>query len=292
MTTDAFTSPLSRTFVSQRLRMHYLDWGNPDAPDLILVHGGQDHAHNWDWVARELRKDWHILTPDLRGHGDSAWPSDGNYAISAYVYDLAQLVLQRGKRPVSVVGHSLGGVISTRYAALYPDAVRRLVTIEGITSTPQIPIHGDDPPVADRVRAWIDTQREFATRLPRRYATLEEAHARMRENNAHLSDAQTRHLTAHAVMQNEDGTYSWKFDDYARRGNGLDISRAEERALIGMIECPVLLLHGQESWMANPDEDGRAALFRDARVVSFEGAGHWIHHDQTERFLDVLRGFL
>ena len=61
-------------------------------PPLILQHGGRDHSRSWDWVAEELRHDWHVICPDLRGHGDSAWSADGNYSFNAYVYDFAQLV--------------------------------------------------------------------------------------------------------------------------------------------------------------------------------------------------------
>ena len=69
----ATLGPTSHTYFSQRLRLHYTDWGNPDAPPMILIHGGRDHCRNWDWVAQELRDDWHIIAPDLRGHGDSAF---------------------------------------------------------------------------------------------------------------------------------------------------------------------------------------------------------------------------
>ena len=62
--------PTSRVFFSQRLRLHYVDWGNPSAPPLVLLHGGRDHCRNWDWVAERLRSEWHIIAPDLRGHGD------------------------------------------------------------------------------------------------------------------------------------------------------------------------------------------------------------------------------
>ena len=79
---------LPGVFFSQRLRLHYVDWGNPEAPPLLLVHGGRDHCRNWDWVAQALRKDWHVICPDLRGHGDSQWSPDGNYSMSAYIYDL------------------------------------------------------------------------------------------------------------------------------------------------------------------------------------------------------------
>ena len=53
--------PTSSYYVSQRLRLHYVDWGNEDKPLLLLVHGGRDHARSWDWVARELRDEWHVL---------------------------------------------------------------------------------------------------------------------------------------------------------------------------------------------------------------------------------------
>ena len=71
--------PTSHSFISQRLRLHYVDWGNENAPPLILLHGGRDHCRNWDWVAQRLRNDYHIIAPDLRGHGDSAYaPSGGD----------------------------------------------------------------------------------------------------------------------------------------------------------------------------------------------------------------------
>src|ERR1700712_3929688 len=126
------SGPTSNSFVSQRLRLHYVDWGNPDAPPLILLHGGRDHCRNWDWVASQLRDDWHVIAPDLRGHGDSDWPSDGQYPMANYVYDLAQLIHQQKLAPVTLIAHSLGGNISLRYAGVYPETGRRLVAIEGL----------------------------------------------------------------------------------------------------------------------------------------------------------------
>ena len=73
----ATLGPTSHTYFSQRLRLHYTDWGNPDAPPMILIHGGRDHCRNWDWVAEHFRHDYHIIAPDLRGHGDSEWMIGG-----------------------------------------------------------------------------------------------------------------------------------------------------------------------------------------------------------------------
>ena len=128
--------PTSQTYISQRLRLHYVDWGNETAPPLILLHGGRDHCRSWDWVAQELRKDWHVIAPDLRGHGDSAWSADGEYSARACVYDFAQLIHQKKLAPVTIVAHSYGGNIALRYAGIYPDNVRKLVAIEGLGPSP------------------------------------------------------------------------------------------------------------------------------------------------------------
>src|SRR5215471_18071611 len=129
--------PTSRNYISQRLRLHYVDWGNPDAPPLILLHGGRDHCRNWDWVAEALRDRYHIIAPDLRGHGDSAWSASGHYTMANHIYDLAQLIHQQELAPVAIVAHSLGGNIASRYAGIYPEAVRRLVVIEGLGPPPR-----------------------------------------------------------------------------------------------------------------------------------------------------------
>src|SRR3546814_12717542 len=73
------SGPISNSFISQRLKLHYVDWGNESAPPLLLVHGGRDHCRSWDWVAERLADRYHIIAPDLRGHGDSAWSPDGQY---------------------------------------------------------------------------------------------------------------------------------------------------------------------------------------------------------------------
>ncbi len=283
--------PTSNIFVSQRLRLHYLDWGNAGAPPLILLHGGRDHARSWDWLARAFRDRWHIICPDLRGHGDSAWSPDGVYSMPSYVSDLAQLIHQLGQ-PVSIVAHSLGGAIALLYAGLYPERVRRLVAIEGLGQLPEEIREREALPVAERWRAWIDERRALSARRPRRYATLEEAYARMQAQNGFLSAEQARHLTLHGTSRNEDGTYSWKFDNYVRLAAQLELTDSELSTLWHHIECPVWLVHGANSWASHPGEDGSAAHFRDAKVTSYSDAGHWVHHDRFHSFAEELRDFL
>ena len=284
--------PTSRIYFSQRLRLHYVDWGNTAAPPLILLHGGRDHCRSWDHVAERLRHDWHVIAPDLRGHGDSEWSADGFYAMPGYVYDLAQLVHQQRLAPVSIVAHSLGGNIALRYAGLYPENLKRLVAIEGLGPSPEVIAERARKPMAERMRSWIEFQRGLAGRLPRRYGSIEEALARMQEANLYLSPEQARHFTQHGVNQNEDGTYSWKFDNYVRAWPPYDLPDGELEKLWGRIICPTLLVYGRESWSSNPHDDGRASHFKNARVAMFDKAGHWVHHDQLEKFLAAVRTFL
>jgi pimeloyl-ACP methyl ester carboxylesterase len=284
--------PTSHFFTSQRQRLHYVDWGNPDAPPLILVHGGRDHCRNWDWVAAELRSDWHIIAPDLRGHGDSAWSSDGAYLMPSFVYDLAELIHQLSLAPVSIIGHSLGGNISLRYAGIYPENVARIVAIEGLGPSPDYLAERLRTPPPDRMREAIDRRREVACRHPRRYAGFEEALVRMREQNTHLSEERARHLTRHGLMRNEDGSFGWKFDPYIHALKPSDEDQGQLVTLWNRITCPALLVYGADSWASNPAVDGRAAHLSSARVALIEGAGHWVHHDQFDAFMAEVRGFL
>ena len=284
--------PTSHTYYSQRLRLHYVDWGTPDAPPLILLHGGRDHCRSWDWVAEELRHDWHVIAPDLRGHGDSEWSTDGTYNVMTCVYDLAQLIHQKKLAPVTIVSHSYGGDISLRYTGLYPESVRRIVAIEGLGPSPKILKERENEDYADRIRKWVDDKRGAAGRTPRKYTSLDEAYQRMKEENGYLSAEQAKHLTIHGISQNEDGSYSWKFDNYFRVWPPFDIPMEELHKLWGAITCPTLLLYGADSWASNPAEDGRIDYFKNAEVKLYENAGHWLHHDQFDRFMSDVRAFI
>jgi pimeloyl-ACP methyl ester carboxylesterase len=285
-------APTSQTFISQRLRLNYVDWGNGDAPPLILVHGGRDHARSWDWTAEALRANWHVLAMDHRGHGDSEWVSDGNYRAEDMVYDLAQLVHQLGRGPVTIVSHSLGGNVALRYAGTFPDMVRKIVAIEGLGPSPRRAAEMRSRPYPERMAEWIAKKRAAAGRSPRKYESIEAALARMIEENAYLTEAQARHLTIHGVNRNEDGSFSWKFDPHLNVWPVEDVADEFIHQTWAAIRAPALLLYGAESWASNPTGDGRLDHFRTAEVIEFEHAGHWLHHDQFDRFIATLRDFL
>lgn len=128
--------------------------------------------------------------------------------------------------PVTIVAHSFGGNVALRYAGVYPENVRKLVAIEGLGPSPKMLADRLAKPIDARIREWVEARRGITGRAHRRYATLDEAYAHMRQENHHLSDEQARHLTVHGVSQNEDGTYNWKFDNYMRAFPPYDMAQA------------------------------------------------------------------
>jgi pimeloyl-ACP methyl ester carboxylesterase len=134
--------------------------------------------------------------------------------------------------------------------------------------------------------------RDLEGRKPRNYPTIDAAVKRMEEENPHLTKEMARHLTVHGAKQNADGTYTWKFDNYVRMHSPYEFNVQDARELWNQIRCPVLLIRGEESWAGDPEKDGRASAFHDYRSVTISDAGHWVHHDQLDDFLNVTRQFL
>ena len=281
--------PISHFFYSDRLKLQFWDWGKEGKPALVLVHGGLDHARNWDSVARALRDDFHVYALDLRGHGNSAWAPGAMYSIAEHILDLSALLDIIAGFPVYLIGHSLGGMIVTHYAGLYPNRVKKLVSIEGVGFPANHRVHGLAP---ERMRRWIEDVRKTEGREPRSYPDLESAVARMKEANPHLSDEVARHLTLHGTNWNSDGSMVWKFDNYVRPLAPYGHHIPDVVDIFGQITCPVLLFWGQESFAKEPVDDPRVQAIRNNRIVTVPNAGHWVHHDRLELFLVETKRFL
>ncbi|HEX7037145.1 MAG TPA: alpha/beta hydrolase [Pseudomonadales bacterium] len=279
----------SHSYFSQRLRLHYADWGNADAPHMLLVHGVQDHCHSWDWFAAAFAERYHVLAPDLRGHGDSEWVRGSSYHHLDYLYDLDQLVRQRALIPSILVSHSMGGTVASMLAGVYPECFAALVIIEGVGLWPG---WGDGQPAHARIDEWIRGTRQLASRQPRRYASLEEAYQRMQKANPHLTPERARHLTMHGSNRNEDGSYSWKFDNYTHAWPAFRLPEERVIELWQRIACPVLILNGTEGYPHRIGQDGTARHFANVTVVDVPGAGHWVHHDRLDVVVAEVNGFL
>lgn len=282
-------APTSHVYYSQRLRLHYVDWGNTLAKPMLLVHGVRDHSHTWDALARHFAPQYHVVAPDLRGHGDSEWVHGSSYHFLDYVYDLDQLVLQAELAPATVISHSMGGTLGLILAGCFPEKIERLVVIEAIGLWSKL---AQSTPIQERVHDWVDNTRKLAGRQPRRYASLEDAYSRMQDANPHLTPELARHLTVHGSNQNEDGTFSWKYDNYTHAWPVFNVPLEQLFELWQQITCPVLIINAKGGLKSRVGQDDTAKYFRDVKVVDIDDAGHWTHHDQLERVLEAIEEFL
>jgi pimeloyl-ACP methyl ester carboxylesterase len=280
--------PISQYYYSHRLKLHFWDWGDNGKPNLILVHGSRDHARSWDRIAQAFFSEFRVVAPDLRGHGDSSWALGAIYSIPEFVLDLSALVDIVGRPPVYLIGHSLGGAVVLIYAGIYPQRVKKLVSIEGFGPPPEKLVPRSAP---ERLRKWIENIRDIETRVTRRYPNLEAAVARMKEANPYLTDETARHLTLFGSNWNPDGTLIWKFDNYVRAISPYGFNMEDAQEQWKQITCPCLLFRGLESWAADPEKEGSIQVIPRYKLINVAKAAHWVHHDQPELFIRETRTF-
>src|SRR5690606_30999444 len=147
---------------------------------MLLVHGVQDHCHSWDWFADAFADRYHVLAPDLRGHGDAAWVRGSSYHHLDYLYDLDQLVRQRGLMPSILISHSMGGTLASMLPGGSPGWCWALVIIQGVGLGPG---SSDAQPTHARLHGSVRGTRQLPSRQPRRCGSLEGAYKRMQKAN-------------------------------------------------------------------------------------------------------------
>jgi pimeloyl-ACP methyl ester carboxylesterase len=282
-----------------RTRLRVWEWGDPGAPVVVCVHGAHDHGRMWDGFAPRLADDlgYRVVAPDLRGHGDSGRLSSGHVWMASAL-DLGELARHLGG-DVRFVAHSFGAGQAMYVAGVWPELVRWVVNLDGLGPS------GDDPPAGDGEgprRDWAaDAARSFASAEralltpQRRYATREEMVERRAAVNVRLPRPWVEHLVEHGAVEDEGG-FRWKADPVFNVGFPGDWDPEGNVTESELVACPLLVLTGGEhdTWSdLTPDETAeRLAAYRDVRHHVVEGAGHYVHIEQPEAVLDLVRAFI
>ena len=285
------------------VRLSALDYGNPSAPPLVMLHGHADLAWSMGPLAEGLRDRYRVISPDLRGHGESEHP--GAYSVLHFVADLAALTDALGlDRPV-LVAHSLGGHVAAQYAGLYPDRVRALVLIEGLGPPAGRPVDSAEFR-AGFARAAVDLLRSPLRHKP--LADLDAAAQRLTATHPRLAPDRARFLAEVGTRAGPDGGLVWKFDPRTRdwiAGMDHDATEANWRR----VSCPVLVVDGADSWetwwsvrvpmdmpargrLTSEAWQAKVATFPDVRHVVIPDAGHMVHFDQPEALDTAVAEFL
>ena len=263
------------------LRFHYRDWGDPQAPPLLLLHGYTSHARSWDTIARALADRFRVLALDQRGHGESDLASD--YDEQRLVEDLAAFVDALGLGSFAAVGFSIGGFAAASYAVRHPERVTRLVLAECFAKE-----------TSAEAAAHISALRALPTAYdgPAENAAARAANA-FRPLAPHASEDELRRWMMGGLDEGLDGQWGWRYDPVLRvpggpgRLNPIPEVFAER---LGDVTCPMLFVVGAESF-AKDGAEAMAPLNPRARLVVLPETGHWVPLDNPYGFLETVRPF-
>ena len=276
-----FVLPEDHDAVVRRFRLHYLDWGNPEQPPFLFLHGGGLTAHSWDLVCLALRQDYHCIALDLRGHGDSEWSPGGDYGVASLAADVEGFVEQLGWERFVLMGMSMGGLTSIKFCERNVERLRGLVIVD---VGPEV-----ERPGAHRIREF--TSRDEAL------GSVEEFVERAMEFNPRRDPRLLRRSLLHNLRQLPDGQWTWKTD---RRHRGdpelFDKMVESHRALwdvVPGITCPTLVVRGSESDVFTDEQADRlTSTLPKGRRVTVPNAGHTVQGDNPAGLVEALRPFL
>lgn len=253
------------------LRFHWLEWGAPGAPPLLMLHGGAQTAHSFDEVAPPLARTRHVVCLDQRGHGDTDWSA--RYRREDFTADVDAVLDHLGWDAAALVGMSLGGLNAMAYAATRPERVRALVVVDVV------------PSVAPEGREAIAKQLSV-----HEFETFDDAVAMAHRFNPRRTLENIRERLGHSMREFPDGRWRYKFDPGIGGGVG-DIERMW--ADVRRIRCPTLLVRGAESPILTVAGMERfLATVPGSRAAEVAGAGHSVMGDNPTGFLAAVAPFL
>ncbi|MFI6497699.1 alpha/beta fold hydrolase [Nonomuraea typhae] len=253
------------------VRLFYTDDGAGEGPPLLLVHGWGADSHQWSWHLDALARRRRVIAADLRGHGYSSVPPEGN-TPRRMAADLAALLDALGIDRVAAVGHSMGGQVVSILAVEHPGLVERLVAVD--------PGYGMAPELAGMLQETVTALRserahEAAVELDR-WCTNRRTPPVIRRWHRRRLSGMPPHVLAQA------------FEAMFVLPEAIGVRPASD-AYLARRRCPVLALWhdpAQAAWESGLLEHP------DSAVVVWEGASHRLHEERPEEFTELLLGWL
>jgi pimeloyl-ACP methyl ester carboxylesterase len=284
--------------LSSGLRLAVHEWGDEDAPPLLLAHGGFDFAGTFDVFAPLLAAaGWRVVCWDHRGHGDSEHASLYNW--EADVRDALAVLDTTTRAPVPFIGHSKGGSVMMQLAESCPHRCTHLVNLDGLPSRrnwPDVADHERTRLLSTEVAGWLDHRRAAADKQ-RRPGTIDELARRRHRMNPRLTLDWLRYLVPIGAAQDPDDPeqWRWKIDPVMRPG-GFGPWRPEWSMMrmpgLGMPVLGVLGLINETMGWGTQLEDVEPWLPPGADFVTFEDTGHFVHIEQPDRVAKLTLDFL
>lgn len=271
------------------------EWGDPVAPPLVLVHGFLDHGRGFEPIAPRLAEKYRVISYDARGHGESGW-CDG-YAWPLDVAELIEVLRWTGG-PACLVGHSRGGAMATEAAILAPELVHKVVNVDGFGPPPDgfgpIGRKSDQRSSAEKFTDYLDQRRgDSGERSWRAYDSIDALVARRHSQNPRLDGSWLEHFVRIGTRETEAG-FVWRADPLLIRGFGPWQIEWVARQW-PHIKVPMLAVIGseQDTWGPLPESIIGPRLDRIPQLerACIEGAGHFVHMEKPDAFVDLLHSW-
>lgn len=279
---------MKQFFISVKgLNLCLCEWGDSSNSSILILHGWLDQAASWSKVAEKLvEQGYHVLALDHRGHGLSGHiPDCCDYHFPDYIADLQEVIRQLDLRDFILIGHSMGGTISSIYTALCPVKPRKLILVDGIGTR-----HEDEKKATLRYDTHLRQRRTDS--VHRIMDSQEKAAQKLRKNHPYLSEAWSEKLAIRITKQKQDG-WIWTWDPRHRNRSAVGFHLPRFLRLLKQISVPTVLIFGGEDWYVHlPDLPERIKAFPAEPKQVILPTGHSPHLENpevlTEAVLSVL----
>ena len=237
---------------------------------LLILHGLFGHSDNWQTHAKKLAEYYQVILIDQRNHGHSEWSNDFSYDILAE--DLHELVEELGLRKIILLGHSMGGKTVMRYAQLHPETIDKLIVVDmGVKAYP--PHHTDILAGLNKVDLNVVKTRGEVEQILLPYIPVDG----------------TRQFLLKNLYWKEKGQLAWRMNVPVLEREMPEILSAlpADNVLV-----PTLFIRGEKSnYVLDEDFDELEDQFPDSTVVTIPNAGHWVHAEAPEAFVNTVLEF-
>ncbi len=272
------TSRRSGTVNSGGLALFYQEWGAADAPPVVLLHGLRAYGQWFEEFCEAAADRFRLIALDQRGRGRSAWAGAGGYTTDHYVADLEALVRQLGLKRFALVGHSMGGVNVSHYAARHPEGVQAVVIVD---IAPEFAPEG-----LARIRAELG-------RTPPSFATLDEAQGFLKTIHPRATPRSLTTRLEWMLVRQDDGRYGWRIDPQIFDPNMRPDPPERLWQALAAIRCPTLLVRGAITDLVTRECAERVvATLVAGELVEIPGAGHMVVEDNPRDFTAAVVPFL
>lgn len=247
----------------------------------MFLHGLMGSANNWRRVTPEFEADFHILLYDQRGHGRSFQPEQG-YRPLDYAQDLHQILDELKWKRTALVGHSMGGRNALEFASHFSQRVTALV-LEDI---------GPDTNAAAATRI-----ERLLNEVPTPFSSREEARRFFAQEYPNrirwYPQAEVVSRFLHSNLETkDDGRVDWRFAKSAVLQSLTEGRREDRWEALAHLKMPCLFIRGEHSQDLSPSIFARMLQVQpQAQGVEVPGAGHWVHFDQPESFVQAVKRF-